>query len=191
MTAQRPTRPRMRPTFEIALQPATGEDVLRIMASALRAADCPVQGLVLLRNAELTTAQRGQHVWSPHLTLQVLEGEAQRDILGGRFGPHGHIWTGFMAIYGVLLMLGTLGIMLGVSQWLAALSPVGFAIAPLALLLAAFTYGAAFIGQGLGSEEMYELRSFVDQCVSEARQQAAQAGEKDGELTGSGPAKAT
>jgi hypothetical protein len=32
----------------------------------------------------------------------------------------------------------------------------------------AFTYGAVFIGQGLGSEEMYRLRSFVDDCVEGA-----------------------
>ena len=35
----------------------------------------------------------------------------------------------------------------------------------LAGLLAALTYGAAFIGQGLGAEDMFELRSFVERVA--------------------------
>ena len=34
-----------------------------------------------------------------------------------------------------------------------------------AVALIAFIYGAAFIGQGLGAEDMYELRSFVDRIA--------------------------
>lgn len=168
MTKPRPRRPRMRPTFELALYPITGEALLEEMAEALRDPACLVQGRLLRRNAELTTAERCQHVWSPYLTLQISEGDPERHVLFGRFGPHSNVWSGFMAIYGVLLMLGTLGIMLGVGQWLARLTPWGFVVAPAAMALGAFTYGAAFIGQGLGSEEMYELRSFVDRCISAA-----------------------
>lgn len=169
MNVRRSKRPRMRPTFEIALSPGSGEALLSAIRDALTSPDCSVQGMVLRRNAELTTAERGQHLWSPHLTLQVSEDPKGLPVLCGRFGPHGHVWTGFMAIYGVLLMLATLGIMLGVSQWIAALPVWGFAIAPIAFALGGFTYGAAFIGQGLGAEEMYELRSFVDRCVELAQ----------------------
>jgi len=169
MTASRTKRPRMRPLFEIELYPAAGDAVLSTMGEALRAPGCAVQGIVLRRNAELTTAADGQHLWSPHLTLQVSEQDPARHVLCGRFGPHAHVWTGFMAIYGVIAMLSMFGMMLGVSQWLAALPPWGLLIPPAGLALGAFTYGAAFIGQGLGSEEMYALRSFVDRCVAEAR----------------------
>jgi len=171
MSGVRPKRPRMRPTFQIPLHPASGEAVLAAMSDALTTTDCGIQGRVLRRNAELTTAQHGQHLWSPHLTLQVSEDEPGRQVLCGRFGPHGHVWTGFMAIYGVLTMVATLSLMLGISQWIAALTPWGFLIAPVAVTLGGFTYGATFIGQGLGSEEMYELRSFVDRCVELMQQQ--------------------
>lgn len=49
-------------------------------------------------------------------------------------------------------------------------SPWALAGVPAALALVGFTYGAAFIGQGLGAEEMYRLRSFVDDCVEAAAQ---------------------
>jgi hypothetical protein len=39
--------------------------------------------------------------------------------------------------------------------------------APASLALIGFIYGAAFIGQGLSNEEMYELRSFVEAAVRE------------------------
>ena len=38
---------------------------------------------------------------------------------------------------------------------------------PIVLLLAGFTYGAAFIGQGLGAEDMYALRTFVEHVADE------------------------
>jgi hypothetical protein len=37
-------------------------------------------------------------------------------------------------------------------------------------VLAAFVYGATFIGQGLGAEEMYRLRAYLDGCLDEARE---------------------
>jgi hypothetical protein len=41
--------------------------------------------------------------------------------------------------------------------------------APVSLALIAFIYGAAFIGQGLSNEEMYELRAFVENTAREVR----------------------
>jgi len=37
--------------------------------------------------------------------------------------------------------------------------------APLSILVIAFVYGAALIGQGLTSDEMYILRNVVDRAV--------------------------
>jgi hypothetical protein len=39
--------------------------------------------------------------------------------------------------------------------------------APASVVLIAFIYGAAFIGQGLSAEEMFELRAFVEYAVRE------------------------
>jgi hypothetical protein len=35
--------------------------------------------------------------------------------------------------------------------------------------LAAFVYGAAFIGQGLGAEEMCRLHGYLDDCLEAAQ----------------------
>ncbi len=46
--------------------------------------------------------------------------------------------------------------------------PWAFVGVPIALALGAFTYGAGFVGQGLGAEDMYVLRRLVERVADEA-----------------------
>jgi hypothetical protein len=54
-------------------------------------------------------------------------------------------------------------LMLGRDVWLA--------VGALAAMLfgGGFSYGAAYVGQGIGSEQMYELRAFLDAALREER----------------------
>lgn len=81
--------------------------------------------------------------------------------LEGRFGPHPHVWTMFVAIYAHIAFLAIGGSMYGISQWMLHESPWALWLVPGAGLLAGVVYLSAFYGQGLGSEQMYVLRSFV------------------------------
>ena len=87
-------------------------------------------------------------------------------VLHGRFSPRPNVWTGFMAVYGVLSLVGLGGVMLGWAQTTVDEYPWGFWLGPAALALIAFVYGAAVIGQGLTQDEMYLLRNFVDRMVA-------------------------
>ena len=53
----------------------------------------------------------------------------------------------------------------GGAQLILGEAPWAFWGVPVAVVLAGFVYGAAFIGQGLGAEDMYELRSVVDRIA--------------------------
>jgi hypothetical protein len=92
------------------------------------------------------------------------------ETLCGRFSPHPNVWTGFLTLYATLFMGGVFGLIFGFSQWSLSMTPWGLVGVPVALALAAFTYGAAFIGQGLGAEEMYTIRSFVDDAMRNVRE---------------------
>lgn len=153
--------------FEVPLR-VEGAAVLRAVRAGLATGDGPIEGVVLQAQAELTTRKAEAHFWSPYLSVEVTEGDDGAWSLKGRFAPEPNVWILFMGIYGILGMCALAGVMFGVSQVIVRESPWGFAAVPAALALIGFTYGAAFIGQGLGAEEMYRLRSFVDDCVAAA-----------------------
>jgi len=134
--------------------------------SALRGAldrgDGHCRGQLFDHGAILRIRQDARHVWSPALHLHVEEGGGGGPILHGRFTPSSPVWTAFVAIYIALLVLALSAVSYGGAQVLVEEEPWAFWGLPLSVALAAFTYGAAFIGQGLGAEDMHHLRSFVE-----------------------------
>jgi hypothetical protein len=163
--------PRMRPTFDLAL-PATPQVVLAELKRGLQQADASVVGVVGRRAADLWIPPDQEHFWSPVLTLSLDEDEEGRWSMHGRFGPRGSVWTMFMAIYGLIAIAGTAALMWGVSQWMLDRPPWMLIGAPAAAALFGFVYGAVFIGQGLGSEQMYTLRTFVDHTIERVEEAA-------------------
>lgn len=157
------TRPRMRPRFSIPVQ-GSAEDARRLLSAALAADGCPVRGGRVGDRFELKLPEEEQHYWSPHLSL-VLDDEDGPVILEGRFGPHPHVWTMFVAIYAHIAFLAIGASMYGISQWMLHETPWALWLVPVAGLLAGIVYLSAFYGQGLGSEHMYALRHFVEDAL--------------------------
>lgn len=162
-------RPRMRPRYEVTLDVPI-EGVLASLREELGRSDAPVRGVVRATYAELRVPEAQAHFWSPRLSLELERGDAGSGCLRGRFAPDPSVWMLFMGLYGVFGMGGTLAVMFGVSQWMIRNAPWALLGAPVALALAALTYGAAFIGQGLGASQMYVLRAFVDHAIEAARE---------------------
>lgn len=157
----------MRPVFVLPLT-ATPAEVLARLRAELAQDRCPIEGSILRASAELTTHARDVHFWSPHLTVTFPETDG-RVVLHGRFSPHPGVWMLFMGIYGILGMGAMGALVYGVSQATLGWSPWALWGVPVFLALIAFVYGAVFIGQGLGAEEMHVLRSVVERCAEEAR----------------------
>lgn len=159
-------RPRMRPEFMIAVGEC-GPAVMARLERQLAEPGCDLAGQVRGEHACLSLPPSRQSLLSPHLNLELhtRDGSVR---LRGRFGPRPNVWTGFMAVYGVLAMGGLTGGIYGWAQTTVHEFPWGFFAVPAALALIAFVYGAAIIGQGLTADEMYELRAFVDDAVHEA-----------------------
>lgn len=157
----------MRPMFVLPL-PVAGDAVVQQIRRRLREPKARVEGAVLSAGAELTTAQSERHFWSPCLSVEVARDDEGAWVLSGRFAPEPNVWILFLGVYGIVGMAGLGAFVYGLSQWMVGESPWALAGVPAALALVAFTYGAAFIGQGLGAEEMYRLRSFVDDCIESA-----------------------
>ena len=164
----------MRPVFTRPVRDA--DAFLRVLREELaRANGQPGQcrGQVHARGAILRLCDAECRVWSPALHLELEPEPAESTAapgwcLRGTFSPSSPVWTAFLGIY---IALGTLGI--GSACWGGAQltmdeTPWAFVGVPVTLALAAFTYGAAFIGQGLGAEDMYLLRTFVESLAERA-----------------------
>ncbi len=151
--------PRARPTFEQPLR-TDRRSFFESLEDALRDHDGRCRGRIFDDYAILRIRAEERRFWSPALHIHVEErsGEAT---LCGKFSPSSPIWTAFVAIYVGLACVAIGAACYGGAQMTLEETPWAFWIVPGALALAAFTYGAAFVGQGLGSEDMYELRDFV------------------------------
>lgn len=158
-----PRRVTMRPRFEIPLKHADG-DCFQRLGQMLKEDQAPYEGQVLKTHAYLQLPEHERSLLSPYLNLNIIERDEQC-VLGGRFTPHPHVWTGFMAIYGVLAMVGLGGLMYGFAQMTVQETPWALWAAPASLALMAFVYGASLIGQGLTSDEMYRMRAYVECLV--------------------------
>jgi hypothetical protein len=157
----------MRPTFELPLNPAPDE-VLSALRAVMEGDRRGIGGLVFRRTAVLWLTRERRRFYSPCLHVHFGTTDGGEPRLLGRFSPHPNVWTGFMAGYGVLTMVALLSLVYGYVQWSLGHAPWAALGFPAALALMGFEYGAAFIGQGLGAEQMYTLRSLLDGALHAA-----------------------
>ncbi len=153
----------MKPKFTIPLG-ENEEMVFERLDQILRSKRYPVDGQVLKKHAFVQLPRQKRSFLSPYLNLSLRD-EGGEQVLVGRFSPHPHVWTGFMATYSFLAFAGLAGLVYGWAQTLIGESGRMMWVAPISMAVIAFVYGAAVIGQGLTSNEMYTLRKVVDRAV--------------------------
>jgi hypothetical protein len=151
--------PRPRPEVRFTT-PTVPDDVISAFSQAAEELAPPLDVGLGNRNIDLLIRVEERHFWSPWLSLQVTRDGAVTSV-AGRFGPHPHIWTGFVFLYALLGFGGLVGSMYGWAQIVLEQPPWAFAALPGAMGLIAFVYGAEFIGKGLAAEQMYVVRDFV------------------------------
>jgi len=156
----------MRPRFEFQL-PVSREIWLDALQSALASDPSSLRGQVFRKHAVVQMCTAEQTFWSPYLDLEV-EDEPDGTAIRGRFSPHPNVWTMFMAVYILLGIIALGGLSYGIVQYTLGQAPWALGIAPAAVALFGFVYGATLIGQGLGAEQMYTMRSLVDRACMNA-----------------------
>ncbi len=167
------SRPRPRPRFDLTLEQPP-ERVLGTIRDALEQCD-NVHGLILEDGGkiELTLVQERVKIWSPQLSALASANEAGGTSLKARFGPHPHVWGLFLAGYAMGIMLTCASFLFGMVQLFLDMSPWALWFTPVALLVTALTYGAAYVGQGLGAGQMHDLRAFLDGALDMLEEEPA------------------
>jgi hypothetical protein len=123
-----------------------------------------LRGLALDERLELGIDGKENHFYSPQLVVRVAEdGPGSR--LEARFGPDPYVWAFYVMGSGGLGVLTFFASMFGVGQWMVGQTPTALLVAPGAAVLAGLVYGASFVGQGLGSDQMYFLRHSLEEAI--------------------------
>lgn len=156
----------MRPRFELQL-PVGRERWLDALRSVLQDDAGSVRGQVFRKHAVIEMRDGVRTFWSPYLNLEI-EDEPDGAAIVGRFSPHPNVWTMFMGIYILLAFVALGGLSYGIVQYTLGQSPWALVVAPAAVALFGFVYGATLIGQGLGAEQMYMMRTLVDRACVDA-----------------------
>ena len=156
----------MRPRFELQL-PVDRERWLGALKQLLDEDPGALRGQVFRKHAVVEMRDQERTFWSPYLNLEV-DDEPDGSAIHGRFSPHPNVWTMFMGVYILLAIIALGGLSYGIVQLTLGHSPWAFIIAPAALAMFGFVYGATLIGQGLGAEQMYTMRSLVDRACKNA-----------------------
>ena len=155
----------LRPHFDLVVR-RPPDDVMAHLSARMTETSNDWDGRVTGRHGQLTVPSTRRHLWSPWLTFEASEHEGGT-LLSGRFAPHPSIWTGYMAMYGIIVftMFG-LGCF-GLSQWMADEAPTMLWSLPIGTILLALLYGSAFIGQGLTLEQMQGMRGYLKGCFDD------------------------
>lgn len=155
--------PRLRPRFQLTV-PLPAETIVARFRRALADPGCPVTGAATMKHVQLGIPAHERTTWSPTVDLMLTDTE-EGARLHGRIGPHPHVWTFFLGLHAVVAFSGLGGVMYGLAQWVIGEPPWALWAAPVALGLHAFIAGAAFIGQGLGADQVHRLRAFVEDTL--------------------------
>lgn len=161
--------PRIRPVFEVAIDRPPARVVAEFKA-ALAHPEAPIVGKIRGDVLQLGLPARELTTWSPSVDLRVDPSppgasDPTGSIVRGRIGPQPQVWTTFMFFHMMIALIGLGGLMWGVAALTAGGSGWPLWIAAGAVFMHAFVAGAAFIGQGLGADQTFKLRSFIDQVL--------------------------
>jgi len=157
---------KMQPTFTIVL-PADGDEAMRRIRSAI---DTPsLHGLAQSagRCIDYRIAAEDRRFWSPHLSVQVSDGESGSELLG-RFSPRPEIWTMFMGIYCVAAVTAFGAVIYGYVQWAMGQTPWALLGVPIGIGVIVVLHIASVIGQNLSADQMTLLRCRLDQTLAVA-----------------------
>jgi hypothetical protein len=125
-----------------------------------------VCGIVAADRVELHVPPERQRLWSPELRVDVeTEGEGCR--LRGTYGPHPHVWMLFAAIYGLLGCAALVAGVFAMAEWTLGRGVSSLYAFPVLVLLVLAVRSLAFFGQGLGGEQMDELRGFLEEVLEQ------------------------
>jgi len=131
----------MRPQFSVELPVPVDEAVLRLR-EGLEAPELHGSSMAAGRSADLLVDRSERRVWSPRLTVRI-DDSPGGSIMRCRFSPRPDVWTGFMFVYFVVVILIVFGATLGYVQQVSDQAAWGYWAVPIGLPIIACIHVAS------------------------------------------------
>ncbi|WP_202617329.1 hypothetical protein [Roseimaritima sediminicola] len=154
---------RMQPTFTIDL-PLDAPQAAARLRTAARSDELCAHVMAVGTCLEFPVVATEQRFWSPRLSVQV-EPHGDGSRLHARYSPRPEIWTMFMAIYGVMLILMFAATIYGYVQWMFGRSPWGLLALPAGASIIFGLHLASLVGQSWSVDQMQQLRERLDRAI--------------------------
>jgi hypothetical protein len=127
-----------------------------------------VVGSIIDNHITLDIPALHRHYWSPQLNFRIEPDyhNPNHTVVKGLIGPRPEVWTMFMFTYFSIGVLGTVGSIYGVTQWMLDEQNIIIYAMPLAAVIMLTAYKAGKYGEKLGSEQIETLKQFVRDALS-------------------------
>ncbi|MCA9566881.1 MAG: hypothetical protein KC656_03525 [Myxococcales bacterium] len=150
--------------------PQSPEEVFERFRETLEGGACPCDGMIGRQEVTLQICDAHRRLWSPFLQLGVEVGEDGQTVVRGVMGPAPNLWTAFVFVYAVHLVVFVSGTMYGFVQATLNDTPTGLLAAGGALLGLACSCGLDLTGRRLGQGQMGIIRGMVVKTLPGARE---------------------
>ncbi len=137
------------------------------LSAALSRPDASCTGGIREGFLELSLRSKRPPFWAPQLRARLIKRESDT-LIRGRFAPKPETWTFFMAVYAAVVFSTGIGAVYGFSQYSLGHEAWALWSIPIGIVLVAFVWLGARLGQGLGADGMQMLTSFVHESLGSA-----------------------
>ena len=124
-----------------------------------------VEGITEGNDATLRIQKKNANIWSPRLEIQVRK-KGKGSTISGRMVPGSKVWTFYILLSSLALILIFLGVLMLVYKWIFNMeSPLAWSI-PLGILIAIIGFVLVKISQLKGKKQIEKLWSFFDELIN-------------------------
>ena len=152
---------RLRPRFAMKVDLGDAE-VMELFASRKAAGGHPCVMRLYNNQVEFSMRPADSHFWSPFLNL-IVQATPEGSVLSGKYGPNVNVWTMFLAVYAACFLLGSAGVVFGLSQTNLGQPAWGFWLSVGCASVATVTYAIGRFGRMLAHPQMLIIHAFLEE----------------------------
>ncbi|WP_421753375.1 hypothetical protein [Croceimicrobium sp.] len=155
----------MRPRYKFSNERTAAELRSSLKQALSSDANWPLQYKDTHGHLIFSYKKKDRHTWSPEMDLNLEERPEGGTLIRVLIGPAAGIWTFFMFLYTICILIAAGSFVLSYSQYVLDKTIWGFWLLPIAVLGAVAVYLAGLYGKSRAIPQMIFLKKFFDAAL--------------------------